>query len=408
MARLGLELAEIFRRHGEKYRQAHQLSSQQRRVMRAIEQCRTAQLGGHRDQCSSCGYTRVSYNSCRNRHCPKCQSLAKARWLEEQTAQLLPVHYFHVVFTVPDQLAHLALQNKRVVYNILFRAASETLHRIARDPKHLGAQIGFLAVLHTWGQTLLHHPHLHCVIPGGGLALDGHRWIPCRPKFFLPVRVLARLFRGLFLHYLTQAFHRGDLEFHGTLQHLADRRAFDCFLDAIRPINWVVYAKRPFGGPTQVLNYLGRYTHRVAISNHRLLNIDNHEVTFSWRDYRNSNQLRSMTLDTNEFIRRFLLHVLPDGFMRIRHYGLLSNSHSQQKLAACRELLDVSETIDASESAQDWKARYQAVTGESIDLCPECRDGRMLPIEILQPTSRLNSTAFVTRVIVAHAGIDSS
>lgn len=405
-----MELADIFRQHGESYRQAHRSSSQQRRVMRAIEQCRTAHLGGHRDQCSTCGYTRVSYNSCRNRHCPKCQSLAKARWLDEQRTHLLPVHYFHVVFTVPDQLAHLALQNKRVVYNILFRAASETLRRIAQDPKHLGAQIGFLAVLHTWGQTLMHHPHLHCVVPGGGLTPDGRGWVPCRPNFFLPVRVLSRLFQGLFLHYLKQAFRRGDLEFHGSLQHLSDGRAFGSFLDALRRVKWVVYAKRPFGGPAQVLDYLGRYTHRVAISNHRLLNIDDQQVTFSWKDYRNGNQVRSMTLDTNEFIRRFLLHVLPDGFMRIRHYGLLSNSHREEKLAVCRELLEATESVEATAwKSQDWKARYQALTGEAIDLCPECHQGRLLRVEVLQPSSHFWSPAFaVTEPVNAQAGLDSS
>jgi hypothetical protein len=376
--------------------------------MRAIEQCRTANLGGHRDQCSTCGYTRISYNSCRNRHCPKCQSLAKARWLDEQRAQLLPVHYFHVVFTLPDQLAQVSLQNKRVVYNILFRAANESLRRIAQDPKHLGAQIGFLAVLHTWGQTLMPHPHLHCVVPGGGLSLDGRRWIRCRPNFFLPVKVLSRLFRGLFLHYLSQAFQRGELQFHGSLQHLAHSHSFARLFDGLRSIKWVVYAKRPFGGPAQVLDYLGRYTHRVAISNHRLLRLNEGTVTFSWKDYRSGNRVRSMTLNNDEFIRRFLLHVLPDGFVRIRHYGLLSNSHREQKLAICRELLDATESLEpAASKSQDWKARYQALTGDSIDLCPECRQGRLLRVEVLQPT-RFNSTAFVTAASFPQAGVDSS
>jgi hypothetical protein len=335
--------------------------------------------------------------------------LAKARWLDEQRAQLLPVHYFHVVFTVPDQLAHLSLQNKRVVYNILFRAASETLRRVAQDPKHLGAQIGFLAVLHTWGQTLMHHPHVHCVVPGGGLAANGRGWVGCRPNFFLPVRVLSQLFRGLFLHYLKQAFQRADLEFYGTLQHLSDRRAFDSFLDAVRRVKWVVYAKRPFGGPAQVLDYLGRYTHRVAISNHRLLGMDDRNVTFSWKDYRTGNQVRSMTLDTHEFIRRFLLHVLPDGFVRIRHYGLLSNSHREQKLAVCRELLSATESVEGIAKSQDWKARYQALTAEPIDLCPECHQGRLLIVEVLQPDSGFCSPAYASNETVStQVELDSS
>jgi predicted Zn-ribbon and HTH transcriptional regulator len=382
VARPRFELADVFHQHGRKYRQSHRLSSQQLRVMRAIEQCRTARLGGHRDQCDRCGYTRVSYNSCRNRHCPKCQSLAKAEWLDQQQSHLLPVHYFHVVFTIPDQLAHLALQNKKVVYNILFRATSETLRRIAADPKHLGAQIGFLAVLHTWGQTLSHHPHLHCVVPGGGLSLDGRRWIACRKRFFLPVRVLSRLFRGLFLHYLKEAFEQHELEFHGSLAPLSDKRAFTSFLDPLYLLDWVVYAKRPFGGPAQVLDYLGRYTHRVAISNHRLLSVDSTHVAFSWRDYRHSNQVRPMTLEPDEFIRRFLLHVLPAGFVRIRHYGLLSNSVREQKLATCRQLLGASSPINSPKSeTPDSKDTLNSVTGEPIDLCPHCRQGRLLPVE---------------------------
>jgi predicted Zn-ribbon and HTH transcriptional regulator len=383
MARPRFELADIFRQHGQKYRQSHRLSSQQLRVMRAIEQCRTARLGGHRDQCDRCGYTRVSYNSCRNRHCPKCQSMAKAEWLDQQQSHLLPVHYFHVVFTIPDQLAHLALQNKKVVYNILFRATSETLRRIAADPKHLGAQIGFLAVLHTWGQTLSLHPHLHCVVPGGGLSLDGRRWIACRKRFFLSVRVLSRLFRGLFLHYLKEAFEQQQLEFHGSLAPLSDKQAFTNFLDPLHRLDWVVYAKRPFGGPKQVLDYLGRYTHRVAISNHRLLTLDSTHVAFNWRDYRHSNQVRTMTLEPDEFIRRFLLHVLPPGFVRIRHYGLLSNSLREQKLATCRLLLGACSPLNLPKSeTPDSKDRYGCSTQEAIDLCPQCHQGRLLPVEV--------------------------
>ena len=313
-----LEVADIFRRHGSGFRLTHPLSPEQRRVMRAIEVCRTSVLGGHVDQCDACSYQRVSYNSCRNRHCPKCQSLAKARWLEARMADLLPVEYFHVVFTLPEQLASLALQNKRVVYNILFATAAETLRTIAADPKHLGAEIGFLSVLHTWGQTLRHHPHLHCVVPGGGLSPDGLRWVSCRQGFFLPVNVLARLFRRLFLAALAQAFENGKLTFHGTSACLAESHTFHRLLASLRAREWWVYAKPPFGGPEQVLAYLGRYTHRVAISNHRLLKLENGQVTFRWKDYARGNQQRSMTLKTNEFIRRFLLHVLPRGFQRLR------------------------------------------------------------------------------------------
>lgn len=388
MPRPSVELADIFRQHGEEYRQSYSPSPEQLRVMRDIEQCRTARLGGHRDKCDRCAFTRVSYNSCRNRHCPKCQSLAKAEWLDHQQAQFLPVPYFHVVFTIPDQLSQLALQNKRVVYNILFRATSETLLRIAADPKHLGAQIGFLAVLHTWGQTLVHHPHLHCVVTGGGLSPDGDRWVPARKRFFLSVRVLSRLFRGLFLHYLRRAFDQGKLEFRGSLQHLSHKKSFTSFLDPLYHLKWVVYSKRPFGGPAQVLDYLGRYTHKVAISNHRLLECTSTHVTFTWRDYRHSNETRTLLLAAHEFIRRYLLHVLPAGFVRIRHYGFLANSNRKQKLARCRELLDYKPpTVSSNSDKPDWKARYQALTGQPIDLCPQCRIGRLVLIEKLLPSS---------------------
>ena len=282
MDRPELELADIFRLHGPAYREryADRMSSEQRRVMHAIEVCRTAVLGGHVDQCDHCGHRRISYNSCGNRHCPKCQSLAKAQWLERHQSQLLPVPYFHVVFTLPDGIASIARQNKKVVYNTLFRAASQTLRRIAADPKHLGADIGFLAVLHTWGQSLLFHPHLHCVVPGGGFSSDRQRWIPSRKRFFLSVRVLSRLFRGLFLHYLREAFSAGKLLFHGTLQELNAPEKFEDLLKRCRKTEWVVYSKPPFGGPDQVLDYLGRYTHRVAISNHRLVRLVNGKVTF--------------------------------------------------------------------------------------------------------------------------------
>jgi hypothetical protein len=376
-----LEVADIFRQQGPAFRLTHPLSPEQRRVMRAIEQCRTAALGGHVDQCDTCAHQRISYNSCRNRHCPKCQSLAKARWLEQRLADLLPVEYFHVVFTLPEQLASLALQNKRVVYNILFAAAAETLRTIAADPKHLGAEIGFLAVLHTWGQTLRHHPHLHCVVPGGGLSLDGSHWRSCPKGFFLSVNVLARLFRRLFLQALARAYEQGKLTFHGTSAYLAEPLAFNRLLASLRAREWWVYAKRPFGGPEQVLAYLGRYTHRVAISNHRLLAFTEGNVTFSWRDYARGNQQRPMTLAADEFIRRFLLHVLPRGFQRLRQFGLLANRRRRAKLAP---------TVTNQPLPNDYQALYQTVTGKSLQQCPACRAGTLKLTEYLAPLSVLN------------------
>jgi hypothetical protein len=387
--RSALEVADIFRQHGSDFRHMHPLSPEQRRVMRAIEQCRTAALGGHVDECDSCAHQRISYNSCRNRHCPKCQSLAKARWLEARIADLLPVPYFHVVFTLPEQLAILALQNQRVVYNILFASATETLRTIAGDSKHLGAEIGFLAVLHTWSQTLRHHPHLHCVVPGGGLSLDGQRWIACRQGFFLPVNVLARLFRRLFLEALGRAHEKGKLTFHGHCSYLTKPLAFKRLLASLRAREWWVYAKPPFGGPEQVLAYLGRYTHRVAISNHRLLNLENGKVTFSWKDYRHGNQQRVMTLAADEFIRRFLLHVLPHGFQRIRQFGLLANRRRRHQLALCRALLGAtaSPTITNRPLPRDFQSLYQTVTGQSLKQCPACRAGTMKLTQCLAPLS---------------------
>lgn len=339
----------------------------------------------------------MSYNSCRNRHCPKCQSLAKAKWLQARQAELLPVEYFHVVFTVPQTVAPVALQNKRVVYGILFRAVAETLLQIAADPRHLGARIGFLAVLHTWGQNLLHHPHLHCVVPGGGVSPDGHRWVPCRPGFFLPVQVLSRMFRGKFLAYLRQAFDGGKLRFDGMLAYLANPAAFRDFLRQARKsidpelsgTEWVVYCKPPFGGPAQVLDYLGRYTHRVAISNHRLVRLEDGKVTFRWKDYRHANRLRLMTLDAHEFIRRFLLHVLPPGFMRLRHYGLLGNRNRARKLSQCQELIQQAQTIPRQDrQIPHSKSLSETLTSLSLDTCPACRLGHMVCVEILVPAVR--------------------
>jgi hypothetical protein len=394
MSREGLEVAEIFRRHacpcegggGEAFRAHHgaSLSTVRRRAMRAIERCRTAALGGHVERCGDCGHQRIAYNSCRNRNCPKCQGLARARWLEDRQAELLDTPYFHIVFTVPDQIAAIAFQNQTVVYDILFRAVSETLRTIAADPAHLGAEIGFLAVLHTWGQNLMHHPHLHCLVPGGGISPDGRRWVACRTGFFLPVRLLSRLFRGLFLHHLNKAFAAGKLNFFSAQRHLHEPAVFQRALAPARDTEWVVYAKRPFAGPRQVLDYVGRYTHRVAISNSRLLSIDDGKVCFRWKDYRHGNRLGTMTLDASEFIRRFLIHVLPDGFQRIRYYGFLGNRHRARKLALCRELLAMRPAVTpAPHSPEDYRDRHEALTGVSLRVCPHCHLGTMLVVEVI-------------------------
>lgn len=382
------EVADVFVRYGEAYRQQHgaSMSVGQRRVMTAIEVCRTAVLGGHLERCDQCGHERNAFNSCRDRHCPKCQCLARAQWIEDRQSELLEVPYFHVVFTVPEQIAAIAYQNKEVVYGILFQATAETLKTIAADPKHLGAEIGFFAVLHTWGQNLQFHPHLHCVVPGGGLSPDGERWVPCRPNFFLPVHVLSRLFRRLFLESLRKAFDSGKLQFFAALESLRERHNFVQLLDRLKACEWVVYAKRPFAGPQQVLDYVGRYTHRVAISNNRLLDIENGRVRFQWKNYRDGGQIKTMTLSADEFIRRFLLHVLPDGFQRIRYYGFLGNRYRRAKLEQCRRLLGMplpAEQTDALTEEKDYRDRYEELTGQSLHQCPQCKQGRMLVVEIL-------------------------
>jgi hypothetical protein len=381
---LGLEVADIFRQVGPAYRRDHaeHLSGAQRRVMHAIERCRTAALGGHVEQCDACGHQRIAFNSCRDRHCPKCQCLTRAQWLDDRRAELLPVEYFHVVFTVPQEIAAIAYQNKVVVYDILFRTTAQTLRTIAADPRHLGAEIGFIAVLHTWGQNLMHHPHLHCVVPGGGISADGQRWIACRPGFFLPVRVLSRLFRRLFLAELRQAHDSGALRFFNELAALQEPRAFARYLAPLARAEWLVYAKPPFGGPQHVLEYLGRYTHRVAINNSRLVEFTGDEVAFRWKDYRHESRHKVMRLSAAEFVRRFLLHVLPGGFQRIRHYGLLANRTREAKLQRCRELLQMPtpEAADRGEP-EDYRDRYLRLTGVSLWDCPNCGRGRMVCIE---------------------------
>jgi len=373
VSRPAFELAGIFRQYGEAYRLSHSLPLEQLRVLRAIEICRTATLGGHAEKCGHCDYSRIAYNSCRNRHCPKCQNTERAKWLESRRGELLPVEYFHVVFTIPEQLARIAFQNKEAVYGILFRAAAETLATIARDPKHLGCEIGFFGVLHTWGQNLLHHPHVHFVVPGGGLSPDG-KWLRCRPGFFLPVRVLSRLFRRLFLKALDEAFRKEQLEFFGAMESLKEPKAFRDYLAPLQETEWVVYAKPPFGGPQQVLEYLGRYTHRVAISNHRIRNASNGQVSFQWKDYRagSRQKQRLMTLAADEFIRRFLLHTLPAGFQRIRYFGLLANRFRKEKLAACRQLLNGPMYELLPETAK--------IDIVSFHRCPQCRIGMLIRI----------------------------
>jgi hypothetical protein len=357
---------------------------EQRAVADRILACRTARLGGHVDACDECGYQQISYNSCRNRHCPKCQGSAQATWLEARQADVLPVPYAHVVFTLPQALAPLALQNPKVVYDLLLRTVAHTLQEIAHNPKHLGARLGFLAILHTWGQTLIHHPHVHCVVPAGGLAEDGCTWKPCRPGFFLPVRVLSRLFRGKFLAGLTQAFRDGRLDLHGRLVPYRRPAVFNRLLHEARGIEWVVYAKPPFDGPKHVLEYLARYTHRVAISNHRLLHVDDATVTFRFKDYR-SHRVRSLTLPLGEFVRRFLLHVLPKGFVRIRYYGFLANGTRAQLLSRCRDVLGQPDAMAGpdTEHAEDGE-RFLDLLPPGLRRCPHCRKGMLRCVQLLE------------------------
>ncbi len=383
MARERLEVADIFRAHGPAWRSANagHVSLGQLKVMSAIERCRTAALGGHVAACQDCGHSHIAYNSCRNRHCPKCQGAAAKDWLAARQAELLPVPYYHVVFTVPAPIADIAYHNKAEIYAILFKAAAETLIAIAADPRHLGARIGLTAVLHTWGSALTHHPHLHCVVPGGGISLDGERWISCRPGFFLPVRVLSRLFRRLFLEQLVAAHEAGRLHFFGDLRHLANAGDFARYLAPLRKAEWVVYAKRPFAGPEAVLAYLSRYTHRVAISNSRLISLNDRNVTFKWKDYRarGRERYKTMALPISEFIRRFLIHVLPSGFHRIRHYGLFANGGRTRNIARARELLGMpAPEADDTHTAEDTEPPALAQP------CPHC-GGRMIVVETFEP-----------------------
>jgi Putative transposase/Transposase zinc-binding domain len=379
------EVADVLRRHGDAYRLAHagHLGRVERRVMSAITACRTAVLGGHVEACDDCGVEQVAYNSCRNRHCPKCQGAARAQWLAARQAELLPVPYFHVVFTVPAPIAAIAFQNKAAAYAILFAAAAEAMTTLAANPRRLGAQIGAVAVLHTWGQTLTHHPHVHCIVPGGGLSPDGTRWIAARPNFFLAVRPLAKLFRRLFLERLQKAYDAGVLRFFGDRAPLADLARFGALVADMHRIDWVVYAKKPFGGPAQALAYLGRYTHRVAIANSRLVAVEDDHVAFSWKDYRDNGAVKTMKLAPDEFIRRFLLHALPDGFHRIRHFGFLANGCRAARLARCRFAL--ADQIGRAETATGNAASQ---TNAAPSACPECGGAMRVVATLLRAAGR--------------------
>jgi hypothetical protein len=365
------ELQDVFSLHGEEYRRVHPLSTGQQKAMRDIQNCRTAALGGHMDVCDECGFTRQSYNSCRNRHCPKCQTMNKERWIAARKVDLLEAGYFHVVFTIPDTLNPIALQNQRAVYDILFKSAAETLSELATDKKYLGAQVGMTAILHTWGQNLAVHPHVHCIVPGGGLDSLG-RWVNSRKKFFIPVKVLSRKFRGKFLYYLQQA----RLEFHSQTACLGTPAAFSNFITALYQKEWVVYCKTPFKSAACVVEYLGRYTHRTAISNNRIIKLENGKVSFRWRDYRNGNKQKIMTLTADEFIRRFLTHILPAGYTKIRHYGILSPRNKTTKLALCKQLTNTA--IVDRPLKQSAVELLKALTGKDVTLCPCCGRGHFI------------------------------
>jgi hypothetical protein len=397
-----LELADLLRAYTPAFLDAYgdTTSPEQRRVLRDLVRCRTAELGGHVEACDDCGHQRIAYNSCRNRHCPRCQAAARATWLDERAAELLPTEYFHVVFTLPADLGPVALQNPRLVYGTLLQASAQSLLQLARDPQHLGADIGLLAVLHTWGQNLHLHPHVHCVVPGGGISPEGDRWLSCRPGFFLPVRPLGRLFRGKFLALLQRAYERGLLGFHGQQQHLADPPVFRELMACCWQKEWVVYAKPPFGGPEQVLKYLARYTHRMAISNQRLVKVEAGQVFFRWKDYAQGNQQKVMALEAVEFIRRFLLHVVPSGFVRIRHYGLLGNRVRVENLARCRVLLGVGQATAAGVTGPS-QAKKDGAASAAETRCPVCGQGRMVRVSKIEPADPDGTEEEVLRVVAA-------
>jgi predicted Zn-ribbon and HTH transcriptional regulator len=392
----GIEVGDIFRLFGAAYREIKRLPLVQLKAMSAIENCRTQALGGHVDVCEECGYERISYNSCRNRHCPKCQSLARERWLLERRQELLPIAYFHVVFTLPDELNRLCLMNQKEMYSLLFKAASETILTLARDSKHLGGQVGLIAVLHTWGQNLMDHPHLHCIVTGGGLSDDGQRWVTPKKMlpgkdFFIHVNIISDLFKKKFLAYLKPAYQQGQLQCVGQIASLAETNNFQELLDRLYARKWNTYCKKPFGGPEKVLNYLGRYTHRVAIANKRIVKLEDDKVTFKWRDYRDDNKNKLMTLNVFEFIRRFLLHVLPRGFFKIRYYGILANRNRRTHLELCKQLLQVADKIAREAQKLSWDEILRELFGIDVWRCPACGKARLarrplLAFDNLAPT----------------------
>jgi len=381
----GIEVADIFRQHGPAYRESHRLSRNDWRVMHAIEVCRTAVLGGHKDKCDHCGHLEISYNSCRNRHCPKCQTLKKERWIEARGEDLLPIEYFHVVFTIPSELNHLVSMNRKVLYDLLFRSVSETLMELAHNPKHLGARIGAIGILHTWGQNLMDHPHIHCIVTGGGLSSDGSRWVSCRKDFFIPVRVMSALFRGKFLGLLKKCFLSDDLVFPRSIGHLGQPGNFETFRKQLYQKKWIVYCKPPFDGAKGVLQYLGRYTHRIAISNNRILTNQDGNVSFLWRDYADDNRKKTMTLKADEFIRRFLLHVLPARYVRIRHFGLLANRNRKDNIAVCRKIMGSKTITKENAKLETWQELLRRICGIDVNVCPVCQKGRMSRMALLLP-----------------------
>jgi len=383
-----IEVADIFRVYGKKYIDAHGKSMplNHHRSMNAIEICRTSVLGGHVDECDDCGAKKISYNSCRNRHCPKCQCLDKERWLESRKQEVLPVQYFHVIFTKPSELSPLSLRNPAASYNILFKAASETLKELSSDTEHLGAQTGYIGILHTWSQTLIHHPHIHFIVIGGGLSRDGKRWIFCKNDFFIHVKVLSRVFRGKYLYYLNEAYKAGKLVFPGLIKDLEPEKAFNIFLSGLYKKEWVVYCKPPFKNSESVIDYLGRYTHRVAITNNRIVKIENDQVTFNYRDRQDNDKVKPMTLENFEFIRRFLYHVLPDGFMKIRYYGILSNRYKSGNLKKCRGLLGIKQgESHQKKEKESWEDLLYRITGIDPRICPYCKKGRLVQKQRIHP-----------------------
>jgi hypothetical protein len=380
------EIQNIFQEYGAEYRKKHKLPLNQLKAMSSIEVCRTSAIGGHVDECDECGHIKISYNSCRNRHCPKCQNIAKEQWLENRKDDLLPVGYFHVVFTLPAELSAVALRNTKEVYKILFKAASDTLIELAKDQKYLGAQIGITALLHTWGQNLMFHPHIHCIVPSGGLSLDGVRWINSRKKFFIPVKVLSKKFKGKFLAYLQNAYYNKKLKFMGEIAELSRIDIFSCFMESLREKDWVVYCKPPFKSAEYVLQYLGRYTHRVAISNSRIVFSENGLVTYKWRDYKDKSKEKFMTISSEEFIRRFLLHILPDKFVKIRHYGILGNRNKKTKLKNCKRLTGGKFKREFEKKNKlNMEELILKLTGKDIRKCPCCNNGKMIRKNDIQP-----------------------